>query len=114
MEEEVQVVARPVDDVMVLDITGDVTTAAEERIVEAYESGTRAGVRKFVLNFSGVEYVNSSGIAIVISLITRVRAQGQKLSIFGLSRHFQKMFKIVGVDRYSTICQTEDEALASV
>ena len=114
MEDEVQVVTRTVDDVVVLDITGDVTTAAEEKIVAAYEAQSRSGARRFVLNLSGVEYINSSGIAIVISLITRMRAQEQRLSIFGLSRHFQKMFRIVGVDKYSKLCQTEAEALAGV
>src|SRR5262245_52929321 len=114
MDEELRVETRAVGDAVVLDIIGDVTTTAEATILGAYEQEAQAGICKFVLNFSQVEYVNSSGIAIVIHLLTRMRRQDQRLSIYGLSRHFQKMFHIVGVDRYSKMCETEAEALASL
>jgi anti-anti-sigma factor len=112
MDEELRVESRAAGDAVVLDIIGDVTTTAEAAILAAYEEQAAAGARKFVLNFTRVEYVNSSGIAIVIHLLTRMRRQDQRLSIFGLNRHFQKMFHIVGVDRYSKMCETEAEALA--
>jgi anti-anti-sigma factor len=114
MDDEVRVETRKVDDVAVIDVAGDVTTAAETKIIAAYETLAGGGTLKFVLNFTNVEYINSSGIAIVIGLLTRTRKQGQRLSIYGLNRHFQKMFQIVGVDRYTTLCQSEAEALASL
>jgi len=114
MNDELKVTARHLDDAVVLDLQGDVTTTAEAAIMAVYEGESEAGARRFVLNFSQVEYVNSSGIAIVIHLLTRVRRQDQRLSIYGLSRHFEKMFHIVGVDKYSSICETEAEAIASL
>ena len=114
MDDQITVTTRTVNDAAVIDVHGDVTTAAEEKIIGAYEAAAAAGTRRFVLNFSQVDYINSSGIAIVINLIARMRKHEQRLSIFGLNRHFQKMFHIVGVDRYTRLCNTEAEALANV
>ena len=114
MDDQIAVATRTVNDAVIIDVQGDVTTAAEEKIISAYETAAEAGTRRFILNFSQVDYINSSGIAIVINLIARMRKQEQRLSIYGLNRHFQKMFHIVGVDRYTRLCNTEAEALAAV
>jgi anti-sigma B factor antagonist len=114
MQAPVTVTRRAAGEAVVLDLRGDVTTAAEGPILAAYEALAAEGCQRFVLNFTAVEYINSSGIAIVINLITRARRAAQRLTIFGLDPHQQKMFRIVGVDRYAPLCAGEDEALAAL
>jgi anti-anti-sigma factor len=64
-----------------------------------------------VLNFAGTEYINSAGIAIIISLLTEARASGVSLVISGLSSHYQKIFRMVGLTQYAEVYDTVDEAV---
>ena len=67
--------------------------------------------RHILLNFRQNDYINSAGIAILIGIVTEVNRNGQKLAVSGLSQHFQKIFRMVGLAQYADIYQDEDEAV---
>ena len=90
---------------------GDVTTFAEEKINTAYRDVTNKGARFVLLNFRQNDYINSAGIAILIGIVTEVNRNNQKLAVSGLSQHFQKIFRMVGLAQYAEIYQDEEEAL---
>jgi anti-anti-sigma regulatory factor len=67
---------------------------------------------KIMLDFSRVDYINSSEIAIVIEvLLEEARAGTQRIGILGLSPHFQKVFTMVGINKYAAIHVDEASAL---
>jgi anti-anti-sigma factor len=111
LEDELTVSTRYRDDVAIIDLVGDVTTFAEEKINTAYREVTNQGVRYVLLNFRQNDYINSAGIAILIGIVTEVNRNNQKLSVSGLSQHFQKIFRMVGLAQYAEIYQSEEEAL---
>jgi len=45
--------------------------------------------------------------------VTEVNQNGQRLAVSGLSPHFQKIFRMVGLAQYAEIYQTEDEAISA-
>ena len=67
-----------------------------------------------LLDFSGVDYINSSGIALVIQLLIEASNSGQKVYAFGLSAHFTKVFTMVGITKYANLYATQAEALAAL
>ncbi|NJP06526.1 MAG: STAS domain-containing protein [Chloroflexaceae bacterium] len=111
LEDELNVSTRQRDGVAIIDLIGDVTTFAEEKINEAYRQVTSEGARHVLLNFRQNDYINSAGIAILIGIVTEVNRHNQKLAFSGLSQHFQKIFRMVGLAQYADIYQDEDEAL---
>lgn len=111
MGDELRVNVRNRDGIAIIDLEGDVTTFAEEAITNAYKQVTESGAKQIVLNFRQSDYINSAGIAILIGIVTEVNRNGQKLCISGLSPHFQKIFRMVGLGQYADICQDEDEAV---
>lgn len=113
LEEELTVSTRERDGVAIIDLVGDVTTFAEEKINTAYREVTNRGARFVLLNFRQNDYINSAGIAILIGIVTEVTRNHQKLAVSGLSQHFQKIFRMVGLAQYADIYQDEDEALAA-
>ncbi|WP_298821333.1 STAS domain-containing protein [Chloroflexus sp.] len=113
LEDELNVNIRHRDGVAVIDLIGDVTTFAEEKINGAYRQVTAQGHRYILLNFRQNDYINSAGIAILIGIVTEVNQNGQKLAVSGLSPHFQKIFRMVGLAQYAEIYQTEEEALSA-
>ena len=62
------------DGVAVIDLTGDLDSSAEEALNEAYAQATGSGADSVVLNFEGAEYINSTGIALIVGLLAQARA----------------------------------------
>jgi anti-anti-sigma factor len=115
MSDEIQVSVRRVNnEATVIDLVGDVTTFAEEAINQAYHSASSDGATNIIFNFRENDYINSAGIAILIGVVTEARKRDQKLLITGLSAHFQKIFRMVGLTQYADLYPTVDEALASL
>lgn len=111
LEDELTVSIRQREGVAIVDLMGDVTTFAEEKINNAYREVTNQGARHILLNFRQNDYINSAGIAILIGIVTEVNRNSQKLAFSGLSQHFQKIFRMVGLAQYAEIYQSEDEAI---
>lgn len=96
-----------------IDIAGEVTGAAETPLIEAYtEAGTDANT--VVLNFRGLEYMNSSGIGLLVMLLIRAQRQGQKLLAVGLSEHYQEIFQLTRLNEAIALFEDERAALASI
>ncbi|MEI7771821.1 MAG: STAS domain-containing protein [Chloroflexales bacterium] len=111
LEDELTVSTRDREGVAIIDLVGDVTTFAEEKINSAYREVTNKGARFVLLNFRQNDYINSAGIAILIGIVTEVNRNSQKLAVSGLSQHFQKIFRMVGLAQYAEIYQNEDDAI---
>lgn len=114
LEDELTVTTRQRDGIAIIDLVGDVTTFAEEKINSAYREVTSQGVRNILLNFRQNDYINSAGIAILIGIVTEVNRNNQKLAVSGLSQHFQRIFRMVGLAQYAEIYQDEDEAVQAM
>jgi anti-sigma B factor antagonist len=108
-----QISVREKDDARVIDLQGDFTLFADESTNLAIKPLINEGVLKLVLNFSDVKYINSSGIAIIIGLVTLLSNKGGRFKAYGLIPHFQKVFNMVGLTQYMDLFDSEDEALQS-
>ena len=67
-----------------------------------------------LLEFSKVDYINSSGIALVIQMLIEASNSGQKVFAFGLSPHFTKVFTMVGITKYAGLFPNQADALAAL
>ena len=99
--------------VAVLDIQGDVTGASEEALAEAYAEGAEGATRAVILNFTGLEYMNSSGIGLLVTLLVRANRAKQKLLAYGLSEHYRQIFELTRLDEAIGIFDTEAAAVAA-
>jgi len=97
----------------VVDIKGDITAAAETPLMEAYSQASSTGARAIILNFSGLDYMNSSGIGLLVTLLVRTNRQKQKLLACGLSDHYQQIFELTRLNEAIGIFGSEAEALAA-
>ena len=98
----------------VIDIRGEVTAQCESALMDAYTEAVSAGASGVVLNFSGLEYMNSGGIGLLVTLLIRAQRQGQRLVAFGLNDHYQQIFAITRLNEAIGIYGSEAEALAAL
>jgi anti-sigma B factor antagonist len=101
------------DSVGVIDIKGDVTAACEGVLMEAYKEAGGEKAKHVLLNFSGLEYMNSGGIGMLVTLLVRANRQGQKLHAYGLNEHYRQIFELTRLDDAIGIYDTEPDALAA-
>jgi anti-sigma B factor antagonist len=111
--EEIQVNLRLEDKLAIVDLSGDVTSLAEKKLLAAYEKAVAQKIKWLIFNFSKVNYINSAGMSVMITILTRSQNQGINLRAFGLSLHFQKIFDMVGLLKYIPLFADENEARAS-
>ena len=90
----------------VIELVGDVDGRAEEALGAAYtEAGDATAV---MLDFHGVTYMNSTGIALIVGLLARARTNGQTLSVRGLTPHYREIFEITRLSDFMTIVDEEE------
>jgi anti-sigma B factor antagonist len=103
---------RQVDDTtFVIDIRGDLTSAGESALTEAYSRASEQGANAVVLNFSGLDYMNSSGIGLLVTLLIRTRRNQQRLLTYGLTDHYKQIFELTRLSDAINIYDSEADAL---
>ena len=100
--------------VTVLRFEGDISSASKDAVIGSYQTLSKTAVKTVLLDFTKVEYINSSGIALVIQLMMEASNSGQKVNAFGLSAHFQKVFTMVGITKYASLLPDQTAALAAL
>ena len=106
-------VHHPVDGTAVIGIAGDVTAACEPVLMSAYEEACAPGTRFIVLDFTGLTYMNSGGIGMLVTLLVRANRQQQKLAAVGLTDHYRQIFELTRLDEAISIHDDESSALAA-
>src|SRR6266511_2989056 len=91
----------------VIDLKGDVTAASEQALGDAYTEASGPFTRTIVLNFGGLEYMNSGGIGMLVTLLVRANRQRQRLLAFGLNEHYRQIFELTRLDEAIRIDDTE-------
>jgi anti-sigma B factor antagonist len=97
-----------------LRFTGDISSASRDAVVGTYQALDKASNPRILLDFKGVEYLNSSGIALVIHVLMEASKSAQTVAICGLTPHFTKVFTMVGITKYATLYPDEAAALAAL
>jgi anti-sigma B factor antagonist len=100
--------------VAVLRFEGDIASTSKEAVLGAYQALPKDTNKIVLLDFTKVDYINSSGIALVIQVMIEASNSGQKVYAFGLSPHFTKVFTMVGITKYAGLFPTQAEALAAL
>jgi anti-anti-sigma factor len=107
---ELEVTLQDRDGAAVLALHGDVNASAEAALQGAYARATSGDASAVVLDFSDVEYINSTGIALIVGLLAQARARDVEVRATGLSDHYREIFEITRLADFMTIEEGEDDA----
>jgi anti-sigma B factor antagonist len=95
----------------IIDVQGELTAFAETDLMDAYNQASDGQVRAIILNFEDLEYMNSSGIGLLVTLLIRINREKQQLLTYGLSDHYRSIFQITRLDDAIAIHDSEEEAV---
>jgi len=111
MNKDINVSTSQVDDIVYLDIKGDLTAITGKVVMDAYQAENVARASMIMFRFGKDCYINSGGLAFLIDIASEGRKKEQKIAATGLSDHFQKIFHMVGLTRCIAVHATEESAL---
>src|SRR5215470_617994 len=97
---------------MTIALRGELTSPDGDGVVDAYRRATAQGARSIVVDFAGVELMNSGGISLILGILTETRKTRQRLMFAGLTPHYRKIFTMMGLTRYAQVFDTAAEAYA--
>jgi anti-sigma B factor antagonist len=107
-------VRRVNDRASIIDIRGEVTAFAENTLMGAYTRASGDDVRAIILNFNDLEYMNSGGIGLLVTLLIRVQRQKQRLIAYGLTEHYRHIFELTRLNEAISMYDAEADALAAI
>jgi anti-sigma B factor antagonist len=110
-EAKVAMDVRRITDAAIIDIHGEVTAFAENVLMDAFTQASQNGTHTIVLNFTDLDYMNSSGIGLLVTLLIRAQRQQQRLSAYGLTEHYQQIFELTRLNEAIGIYEDEAAAL---
>ena len=109
--EKLKTSTRQVEGVTVVDLSGRITLGEASVVVrDVINDLMGKGNKKILLNLVGVNYIDSSGIGVLVSSFSTVRSQGGELKLVNLSKRIRDLLQITKV--YNLFDVKDDEAAA--
>lgn len=104
---------RQQDSQAIIDLRGDIDAFADDTLNGAYLEAEKLNPNAILLNFSQVEYINSTGIALIVGLLAKARKAHLPLYTCGLSDHYIEIFEITRLSDFMKIFPDEASALTN-
>ena len=103
------------DDQLIVVLIGELDHhSAEEVRVKIDDRIDRDNIRKVILNFSGVTFMDSSGIGVVIGRYKKMQNRNGKLCVIEINRTVNKVFEISGMYKIIDVYRNIDEAVVNI
>lgn len=100
--------------VRAIDLSGEITAHSEDAVDAAHEEASEGGVNSVILNFEGLDYMNSGGIGVLVTILVRARRSGHRLLACGLTEHYREIFSLTRLDEAIRIYDDEAAALNDI
>jgi len=105
------VITRTFGDVAVVHPQGYLNNIVGEKLERECSECIEKGMKSIVLDFGKVEFINSIGISILLSIVERLRKSGGNLCFSSLSKAHRETFEMLGLTNYARTFVSEGEAL---
>ena len=97
----------------VIDLQGTIDSQAEAALEGAYGGCDQGGAGTVALDFTKVDYINSTGIALLVSLLAKARRDGRPVVAWGLTDHYREIFEITRLADFLEVVTDEQAARAA-
>ena len=78
----------------IIDLSGEINAFADQELNAIYTQAELSEPKTIALNFSNVDYINSTGIALLVGLLARAMKTQRKMVAYGLTEHYLEIFQI--------------------
>jgi anti-anti-sigma factor len=98
--------------VAVVTLSGQIDRSALTALNEAYDVVSVSNAESVLLDFHDVDYINSTGIALIVGILGRARAENRAVLATGLTDHYQHIFAITRLSDFIAVYPDVTSALS--
>jgi anti-sigma B factor antagonist len=109
---DLQVSTREESGRTVVAATGEVDVYTAPTLDEELTRLTDAGASSLVIDLSGVEFLDSTGLSVIVKALEAVRVRSGRLDVVVAAERVAKVFRITGLDEMVSLHDSLDAALA--
>lgn len=99
------------NDVVVCKVEGEININTSPELRKSFDNFIRSNTLKILMDFSGVSYIDSSGLATIIELLQRLRKMGGKFRICNMNQKVRNVFEVTKLHKLFGIFETQEKAL---
>ena len=108
-----EISARRHDDYMALSLTGRLDLNSSAKLKEEIKKFLNEGDLRIMLDLNQVDFINSSGLGTLVSILKDVRMLKGRMVLCNLANYVQEIFEITQLSHIFDIYPTEQDAAAS-
>ena len=97
--------------VAVMALRGNIDRDAMASLTKAYEAAVVADPKVVLLDFRNVDYINSTGIALIVGVLGRARAESRRVLASGLTEHYERIFAITRLSDFIQVYADVESAV---
>jgi anti-sigma B factor antagonist len=101
-----------VGDVTAVDVEGQLIVGNRQELKQRILEELEGGARKFLVDFAGTGYIDSSGLGVLVSLSKKVRELGGELRLSSLNEDLRTLFELTKLDTLFRIAPSREEGLS--
>jgi anti-sigma B factor antagonist len=101
----------PNDEVGVVVLGGEIDIYSAPQFKEVLVNGIEGGARRVIVDLSGVTFIDSTALGVLVSGAKRVRPRNGNLDIVCTDENIIRIFEITGLDRIFGIYSSRSEAM---
>ncbi len=106
-----QINERKVNETTILELSAEIDINTSPQVRKAFDQLIKEQIKRVLLNFAEVTYIDSSGLATLVEMLQRLKRFGGALRLCNLSEKVSGLFEITKLDRLFSIFSSEEEAL---
>ena len=106
-----EIKTRENNNIMIMDMEGKLDINCSMSIKECLNRAIMEQGGKVLLNLSNVDFINSSGLGILVSALKILREEKGQLKFCCLQKYVRELFEISQLTNVFSIYETEKEAL---
>ena len=93
----------PDGEVTRIELRGRIDREGDRALADAYAQAVDLGKPTIELEFTAVDYINSTGIALIVRLLADARRDRRVVRARGLTEHYREIFRITRLSDYITL-----------
>jgi len=105
---------KELDDCVVIYTDNYLNDIEGEKLEGTCDVFLKSGKRKIIIDFANTELVNSIGISILVGIMDKVKEKNGIIFFSGLNNVNRDIFNMLGLTKYISIFQTEEEAIGKI
>lgn len=99
------------EDVTVVAVNGQLTVGNRQEFKEKVLAEMESGARKLLVDFSDTDYIDSSGLGVLVSISKQMRNRSGKLRLAAMNEDLRTLFELTKLDSLFDISESLEDAL---